>query len=658
MPKSLLPLSLLNLASAAVLALALTASQALAGGGPENVLVVVNANSAGSKEVANHYVRLRDVPASNVVALDYKGPLEAASGAEFREQILQPIIEAINERGLALQIDMIAYSTDFPWRITLTAEYPADLKLPAVMSPVASLNGATFLYGFALAKSPGMVSFDSNWYYATAPGQARTTNQQQCRLLGAAPTRAFRSRYSWNPAGLQETNFVKPTDKDADAKDDATAKEAAEDEAKPVRRYILSTMLGVTTGRGNTVAEVIAALDRAVEGEASPPNGTFYFMRNNDIRSQVRHGCYDSAVEQLRRLGAKALMQVAVRPGGAKDVAGLMMGSALLALDTAAMTIQPGAICEHLTSTGGMLFTQSHQTSVAELIRAGATGTSGTVNEPYGIQVKFPTPMLQVHYRRGASLAEAFYLSVAAPYQLLILGDPLCQPWANRPGLEVEGWPGETTADPLKPGATSTIGFAQLGLAQTPKEPKKTPAPAEAAAAATAAAPAALRIKPKVTPSGAEGQAMWELFIDGRLRMRLPSETEAAFTEEQLGPGWHDLRCVGINPDPIEAQRRQLGGLEVGPGGANAEGVMSPRVTLKLDAKGSTPLGGKVAVTAHAKGAERIVLRHNFRDVATIDGEGGEALIPAELLGKGPVRLQAVAEPGGVLSEPVWARVE
>jgi hypothetical protein len=79
---------------------------------------------------------------------------------------------------------------------------------------------------------------------------------------------------------------------------------------------------------------------------------------------------------------------------------------------------------------------------------------------------------------------------------------------------------------------------------------------------------------------------------------------------------------------------------------------------LKLDAKGSTPLGGKLAVSAHAMGAERIVLRHNFRDVATIDGDGGEALIPAELLGRGPVRLQAVAEPGGALSEPAWARVE
>ncbi|QDV76354.1 hypothetical protein [Botrimarina mediterranea] len=634
-----------NLAIAATFALLLAARGALAGGGPENVLVVVNANSAGSKAVANHYVRLRDVPASNVLALDYKGPLEAASGAVFRKQILQPIIDTINERGLALQIDMIAYSTDFPWRVTLKEEYPEDLKLPAVMSKVASLNGATFLYGFALAKSPGITSFDSNWYYATAPGQSRATNQQKCRLLGAAPSRGFRSRYLWNPAGGKEASVKRPDGDDEDAED------------QPVRRYLLSTMLGVTTGRGNTVDEVIASLERAVEAEASPPTGTFYFMRNNDIRSQVRHGCYDVAAEQLRRLGAKAVVKVGVRPAGADDVAGLMMGSPHLALDTAAMTIQPGAICEHLTSTGGMLFKQSEQTSIAELIRAGATGTSGTVNEPYGIQVKFPSPMLPIHYRRGCSLAEAFYQSVAAPYQLLILGDPLCQPWAKRPTLEVEGWPEEADEDLLKPGATSTIGFEQLGLTKPAKRAGPAPSAPTAEVPPADTPPAALRIKPRVTPNGAKGTAFWELFVDGRLRMRLPSDTEAAFTTDQLGPGWHDLRCVGINPDAIEAQRRRLGGLEVGSGDGPG-GAKTPRVTLKLDAKSSTPLDGEVALAAQAEGAERIVIRHNFREVATIDGDGGDALVPADLLGQGPVRLQAVAEPGGALSEPVWLRVE
>ena len=45
--------------------------------------------------------------------------------------------------------------------------------------------------------------------------------------------------------------------------------------------------------------------------------------------------------------------------------------------------------------------------------------------------------MIHVHYARGCSLAEAFYQSVCGPYQLLIVGDPLCRPWANIPQVSV-----------------------------------------------------------------------------------------------------------------------------------------------------------------------------------------------------------------------------
>ena len=46
------------------------ASNVIAGGGPENVLVVVNADSISSKTIANHYIRLRKIPATNVVYLN------------------------------------------------------------------------------------------------------------------------------------------------------------------------------------------------------------------------------------------------------------------------------------------------------------------------------------------------------------------------------------------------------------------------------------------------------------------------------------------------------------------------------------------------------------------------------------------------------------
>ncbi|HJN15019.1 MAG TPA: hypothetical protein QGH10_06005, partial [Armatimonadota bacterium] len=46
------------------------ASPTWAGGGPENALIVVNANSEDSVVIADEYVRLRGSPACNVVRLE------------------------------------------------------------------------------------------------------------------------------------------------------------------------------------------------------------------------------------------------------------------------------------------------------------------------------------------------------------------------------------------------------------------------------------------------------------------------------------------------------------------------------------------------------------------------------------------------------------
>ena len=79
------------------------------------------------------------------------------------------------------------------------------------------------------------------------------------------------------------------------------------------------------------------------------------------------------------------------------------------------------------------------------------------MTEPYSIAEKFPSPMIHVHYARGCDVAEAFYQSVSGPYQLLIVGDPLCRPWAEIPRVSVAGVePGaEVRGDlTLKPAAT------------------------------------------------------------------------------------------------------------------------------------------------------------------------------------------------------------
>lgn len=89
----------------------------------------------------------------------------------------------------------------------------------------------------------------------------------------------------------------------------------------------------------------------------------------------------------------------------------------------------PGAITDHLTSSGGQL-TDSYQMSAIEWLRAGATGSYGTVVEPCAILAKFPHPgRLMSLYLQGHTLLEAYWKSVYMPGQGVFIGDPLAAPF-------------------------------------------------------------------------------------------------------------------------------------------------------------------------------------------------------------------------------------
>ena len=69
----------------------------LAGGGPENVFLVVNPQSQASLAVANHYVQIRRIPACNLFFLPWDPKAEYTDVDSFRRQILMPILE--NDQG-------------------------------------------------------------------------------------------------------------------------------------------------------------------------------------------------------------------------------------------------------------------------------------------------------------------------------------------------------------------------------------------------------------------------------------------------------------------------------------------------------------------------------------------------------------------------------
>ncbi|HJS09063.1 MAG TPA: hypothetical protein VJ809_15445, partial [Pirellulales bacterium] len=385
-----------------------------AGGGPENYLLVVNSASANSLAIANHYIALRDIPSSNVIHIDWKGDLHTTDVETFRKQILQPIVQTAHERGLTAHLDGVVYSSDFPYKIDFKDEFSAKEKplLKEQLTPIGSLNGLTFYYQFVMSKNPSYIDF------------RRTTNAYFRPVVGgkqAAQTRGFRGWCGWGAKG-----------------------EVLEAGGQ---RYLLSTMLGMTVAKTNTVGEVVNYLQRSAKADGSTPAGTIYFAKNVlngevDVRSSARMPAFEPAIAELKKLGVRAEVdnppQAIGMPANKPDIAGLLVGTPNFYPANSGSTILPGAICENLTSFGADP-NQPYQRLLTDFLRAGAAGSSGTPVEPMLVLEKFPHPFIQVHYARGCTLAEAFYQSVAAPFQLVIVGDPLCRPWAKIPKVDVAG---------------------------------------------------------------------------------------------------------------------------------------------------------------------------------------------------------------------------
>ncbi|MFM8414306.1 MAG: hypothetical protein ACKOCX_06235, partial [Planctomycetota bacterium] len=86
---------------AALLAIATPAAAVRAGGGPENVFLVVNSTSGDSIAVANAFVAARGIPPINVFMLPWAGSKESVTLARFKDEILTPILKGIDSRRLA-----------------------------------------------------------------------------------------------------------------------------------------------------------------------------------------------------------------------------------------------------------------------------------------------------------------------------------------------------------------------------------------------------------------------------------------------------------------------------------------------------------------------------------------------------------------------------
>jgi uncharacterized protein (TIGR03790 family) len=567
-------------------------ASARAGGGPENLFLVVNASSPDSVAVANAYAALRGIPPINVLMLPWQGSTESISIAAFRSDLLDPVLQAIDGRRLAPQISCVVYSSDFPWRIDFAEEMPEALAAQQMYKyPSGSLTGMTMLYGAVRSgKGPVWLDPQSNRYYRPldAEGVPKSTD-------------GFRGWHRYDARG-----------------------EVVEDAGN---RYLLSVMLGVTAGRGNSVTEIVRGLEASAAADGTMPSGTIYFVTNDDVRTKTRSPAFPPVVRALEALGVHAEIVSGVLPSAKRDVAGLMMGTPDFDWPASKSTIVPGAICENLTSLGGIFTPTASQTPLSVFIRAGAAGSSGTVIEPYALQAKFPHPAIHVHYARGATLAEAFYQSLQAPYQLLVVGDPLCRPWATIPQVKV------VTAGDGDGLAANDVLSGRIELL-----PQAT---------------VAERKPPRESVTEAAGIDRFTLFIDGvQLAQCRPGE-RLPFDTAQLADGHHELRVVATESSSVQSQGRWVMPVRFANHGRSLSLAVEPaRVSV----------AGAVRVRVAGKGLDGVAVFSMGRVLGRTSGTDTTIEVPAEVLGLGRVTIRATGRSGqgatnSVNADPVTIEV-
>lgn len=181
-----------------------------------------------------------------------------------------------------------------------------------------------------------------------------------------------------------------------------------------------------------------ALMERGLAADGTHPRGTGYLVQTGDPHRNVRAADFPGLVRAWEgRLTLRHVRAEAVRD--ADDVLFYFTGTRAVP-DLDSNRYLPGAVADHLTSSGGRLV-GGRQMSLLRWLEAGVTASYGTVVEPCAFAQKFPRPrvLLEHYVARGETVLEAYWKSVAMPGQGVFAGEPLARPFAPRDGAAGSG---------------------------------------------------------------------------------------------------------------------------------------------------------------------------------------------------------------------------
>ncbi|MEQ1635343.1 MAG: TIGR03790 family protein [Methylococcales bacterium] len=199
----------------------------------------------------------------------------------------------------------------------------------------------------------------------------------------------------------------------------------ASNSTKPFREeHLRPTMLLAA----QNFAQAKQLIDRGVTADYTHPQGSGYLLKTSDAARSSRAELFPKIAEKFTGVWPVYYLQQDALENKS-DVVFYFTG--LVKVPNINSNIYlPGAVADHLTSTGGVL-SGSGQMNSLEWLKAGATGSYGAVVEPCNFPGKFPNPEVLIYfYLRGSSLIEAYWKSVQQPGQGIFIGEPLAKPFA------------------------------------------------------------------------------------------------------------------------------------------------------------------------------------------------------------------------------------
>ena len=362
----------------------------------ENVAVVINDASPDSKQVGEYYIKARSIPAENVIRI--QAPTDdAVQPAVFLSAIQQPIAAALTKASLQDRILYIVLTKDVPLRIIGTGGQDGT---------VASVDSElTLLYRRLTGRNvPTRGRVDNPYFLGTRPvTEARQFSHREHDIYLVSRIDAF-------------------TVEEAKALVDRAGKTAREGQIVLDQRDAQVNRLGedwlglaaqnlIKAGHSERV--VLEATPKPAR-DVSPVMG-YYSWGSTDPQNRVR------------------VVKMDFVPGA--------IGASFVSTDARTFKEPPASWMPTNTNDSATWFGGSPQSLVGDLIREGLTGAAGQVSEPY-LQSAVRPDVLFPAYLAGFNLVESFYLAMPhLSWQTVVIGDPLCTPFARRPlaKADIEG---------------------------------------------------------------------------------------------------------------------------------------------------------------------------------------------------------------------------